>query len=121
MTHIISRLKEVNEIVYVCSGGTIPFEQANVIARFYYDFQETNLLIAEAETMASESDRRLKEIAVSLKKESSVLRLFGEGEMQRCPSKDTGDEGTDKNAEFGIIEHLHDCRIHTSKRKGGYE
>lgn len=63
-------LKEVNYIIGTCPDGTMLFEQANVIARFYYDFQETNLLIAEAETMASESDGRLKEIAVSLKKET---------------------------------------------------
>lgn len=69
-SNIISRLKEVNGIVAACSNGTISFEQAFAVARFYYDFQETNLLIAEAETMASESDGRLKEIAVSLKKET---------------------------------------------------
>lgn len=30
----------------------IPFEQAYALARFYYDFQDTNALIADAEVMA---------------------------------------------------------------------
>lgn len=37
-----------------CSSGTMPFEQAFVLARFYYDFQDTNAIIAEAEAMAAD-------------------------------------------------------------------
>lgn len=49
MTYIIPRLNEINGIVAACSGSTMPFEQAFAIARFYYDFQDTNALIADAD------------------------------------------------------------------------
>ena len=54
MTNIITRLEEVNGIVSGYDGGTMPFEQAYALARFYYDFQDTNALIADAEVMAGE-------------------------------------------------------------------
>jgi len=73
ITHIIPRLKEVNEIVAACSDGTMTFEQAYAVARFYYDFQYTNLLIAEAERMATGDAGRLKEFAISLKDETATL------------------------------------------------
>ena len=52
MTDITTRLAEVKGIVSGYDGGAIPFEQAYVLARFYYDFQDTNALIADAEVMA---------------------------------------------------------------------
>lgn len=70
---IISRLKEVNASVKDCEGGVMPFEQANAIARFYYDYQYTNVLIDDAERMASEDAGRLRELATSLKDETSAL------------------------------------------------
>lgn len=73
ITHIIPRLKEVNEIVAACSDGTMTFEQAYAVARFYYDFQDTNHLIAEAERMATENAGRLREFAISLKDETATL------------------------------------------------
>lgn len=73
ITHIISRLKEVCGILDVCSDGTVTFEHAYAVARFYYDFQDTNSLIAEAERMASEDTGRLRESAVSLKDETVAL------------------------------------------------
>ena len=73
MTNIIPRLKEVNRIVAYCSNGTMSFEQAFAIARFYYDFQDTNALIAEAEAMAGDDPAGLRMIALSLKAETATL------------------------------------------------
>ena len=70
---ILSRLKEVNSILETCSDGTMPFEQANDIAWFYYDYQDTNVIIDEAERMATEDIGRLREIAVDLKDETAAL------------------------------------------------
>ena len=70
---LLSRLKEVNNIICTCSDSTIPFEQANVIARFYYDSQDTNIIIDEAERMATEDTGRLREFAVSIKEETAAL------------------------------------------------
>ena len=50
---LLSRLKEVNDIIGTCSGAQMPFEQTYVIARFYYDYQDTNGLIDEAENLVS--------------------------------------------------------------------
>jgi hypothetical protein len=70
---IISRINEVNDIIGTCSDGKMPFEQANVIARFYYDYQDTNSIIDEAERIVSEDAGTLREMAVSLKAETSAL------------------------------------------------
>lgn len=43
------------------------------MARFYYDFQYTNFLIADAERLANEDAGRLREFAVSLKDETDTL------------------------------------------------
>lgn len=72
-THIITRIKEVNGIIATCPDSTMTFGQAYAVARFYYDFQDTNLLIAEAERMASEDAGRLREFAISLKNETATL------------------------------------------------
>lgn len=73
MIHIIPIIKEVNGIVVSCHGDAMTFEQALSLARFYYDFQDTNALIAEAEAMATENPDRLKETALSLKAETAAL------------------------------------------------
>lgn len=73
MTDITTRLKVVNSIVAACHGDIRPFEQALALARFYYDFQDTNTLIAEAEAMASDEPERLKEAALSLKADTATL------------------------------------------------
>lgn len=75
ITHIIPRLKEVNEIVAACSDGTMTFEQAYAVARFYYDFQDTNHLIAEAERMATENAGRLREFAILLNSQEAAEYL----------------------------------------------
>ena len=78
MTDITTRLEEVNGIVSGYDGGTMPFEQAYALARFYYDFQDTNALIADAEVMAGENPEQLKEIVLSLKAETATLLNIGQ-------------------------------------------
>lgn len=73
LINIADRLKGINGIVAACNGDTMPFEQALTVARFYYDFQDTNALIAEAEAMATENPERLKETALSLKAGTATL------------------------------------------------
>ena len=70
--NIANRLDEVNGIVAACNGSTMSFEQAYELARFYYDFQDTNALIADAEVMAGEDLSGLREIAISLKAETTT-------------------------------------------------
>lgn len=73
-THSLQeRLKEVNNIIDTCSDGIMTFEQADVIARFYFDYQDTNAIIDEAERMATEDVVRLRETAVDLKDETAAL------------------------------------------------
>ena len=73
ITDILPRLKEINRIITACNGDTMPFEQALALARFYYDYQDTNALIAEAEGMATGNPERLKDIAFFLKAETATL------------------------------------------------
>lgn len=73
ITDIVPRIREVNRIITDCSSGTMPFEQAFALARFYYDFQDTNAVIADAEAMAVDNLEELRSIAISLKAESAIL------------------------------------------------
>ena len=70
---IISQINGVNNIIGTCLDGIMPFEQADVIARFYYDYQDTNFIIDEAERMATGDAGRLREFALSLKEETAAL------------------------------------------------
>ena len=73
LINIADRLKEINGIVAACHGDIMPFEQALALARFYYNFQDTNAIIADAEAMASDEPKRLKETALSLKAGTATL------------------------------------------------
>lgn len=73
ITDIAPRIREVNRIIAGCSSGTMPFEQAFVLARFYYDFQDTNAIIAEAEAMTVDDLNGLRNVAVSLKAGTATL------------------------------------------------
>ena len=73
ITDIAPRIREVNRIIAGCSSGTMPFEQAFMLARFYYDFQDTNSIIAEAEPMAADELDGLRNVAVSLKAGTATL------------------------------------------------
>lgn len=59
---LLKRLKEINDIIGTCSDGTMSFEQAYVVSRFYYDFQDTNVIIDEAECMAAEDAGRPRQL-----------------------------------------------------------
>lgn len=73
ITDIAPRIREVNQIIGDCSNGAMSFEQAFMLARFYYDFQDTNAVIADAEAMAVDNLEELRSIAISLKAESTIL------------------------------------------------
>lgn len=73
MVDITTRLKEVNMIVGGHDGGTMSFEQAYALAQFYYDFQDTNAFIADAEAMAEDDPAELRMMALSLKAETATL------------------------------------------------
>ena len=74
MIHSLFRLlKDTNDIIDTCSVDQMSFEQAYVITRFYYDYQDTNAIIDEAERMATEDAGRLREFALSLKEETAAL------------------------------------------------
>lgn len=73
ITDIVPRIREVNKIIANCSSGTMPFEQAFMLARFYYDFQDTNAIIAEAEAMAADDLDGLRDAIVSLKAGTATL------------------------------------------------
>ncbi len=88
---IISRINEVNDIIDTCSDGKMPFEQANVIARFYYDYQDTNVIIDEAETIAAEDTGMLRALAVMLKDETATL-LNNMGRLDRINFRDIANE-----------------------------
>ena len=67
------RLNEVNDIIGTFSDDKMPFEQAYVIARVYYEYQDTNVIIDEAERVATKDTGRLRAFAVSLKDETAIL------------------------------------------------
>ena len=62
--HILpTQLKEVKDIIDTCKDGTMPFEQTNVVAQFYFNYQDINALIDEAERLATEDVGELRDIA----------------------------------------------------------
>lgn len=61
--NLIERLTEVEKIVSGCSKDAISFEQAHILARFFYDYQATNNIIDEAEKLAHEKISLLREYA----------------------------------------------------------
>lgn len=88
---LLKRLKNVNDIIGTWSDGTMSFEQANVIARVYYDYQDTNVIIDEAETMAAEDTGRLRELAVMLK-DKTVTLLNNIGRLDRIDFREIANE-----------------------------
>lgn len=97
MTDIIPRLNEINGIVSVCNGDAMPFEQALELARFYYDFQDTNAIIAEAEAMAGDDPAGLRNIALSLKAGTATL---------------LNNTGLLDNVDFRAIANAHSRKFH---------
>ena len=73
ISRLIERIKEVNEILASRSDSMLSFEDCYKISQFYFEFQNTNRLIDEAERVAEENPEQLKELAGTLKKESAKL------------------------------------------------
>ena len=57
-------LQRINKTLTSCSHGSLSFEDWYEIAQFYYDWQNTNRLIDEAEKLAYENPELLKEIII---------------------------------------------------------
>lgn len=68
LNELISRLQTV---IGICQSekGTLTFEEAFAVARFYYDSQDTNAIIDAAEEMAKQNPEGLKAIFMELKSE----------------------------------------------------
>ena len=73
ISKLIERIKEVNEILASCSDTILSFEDCYKISQFYFEFQNTNRLIDEAERLAEENPTQLKDLAGLLKEKSAHL------------------------------------------------
>ena len=66
-------LQRINKTLTSYSHGSLSFDDWYGIAQFYFDWQNTNMLIDEAEILAEENLEQLKESARTLKEESPKL------------------------------------------------
>ena len=73
LQNIIERLQKINKSLVCCYNGSLSFDDWYEIAQFYFDWQNTNRLIDEAERLAEENPEQLKELAGTLKDESAKL------------------------------------------------
>ena len=73
ISNLIERIKEVNEILASRSDFMLSFEDCYKISQFYFEFQNTNRLIDEAERLAEENPIQLKDLAGLLKEKSAHL------------------------------------------------
>ena len=69
-------LQRINKTLTSCSDDSLSFDDWFEIAQFYYDWQNTNRLIDEAERLSEENPEQLKEVARTLKEESAKLIDF---------------------------------------------
>ena len=73
ISKLIERIKEVNEILEHCADTDLSFDEAYILAQFYYDYLNTNSIIDDAEKLAYENPGLLKELAAALKDKSAKL------------------------------------------------
>ena len=73
ISKLIERIKEVNEILASRSDSMLYFEDWYKISQLYFEFQNTNRLIDEAERLAEENPIQLKDLAGLLKEKSAHL------------------------------------------------
>ena len=73
ISKLIERIREVNEILASRSDSILSFEDCYKISQFYFEFQNTNRLIDEAERLAEENLTQLKDLAGLLKEKSAHL------------------------------------------------
>ena len=66
-------LQRINKTLASGFNDSLSFDDWYEIAQFYYDWQNTNRLIDEAEKLAEENPEQLKELARTLKEESAKL------------------------------------------------
>lgn len=67
---ITQRLSEVNKLVATCNQDGFSFGPALSLSLFYRDFNDTNNLIEEAESLARENPAQLLECSFSLLSET---------------------------------------------------
>ena len=67
------RIHKINKTFEPCFTGSLSFDDWYEITQFYYEWQNTNRLIDEAERLAEENPGQLKELAGTLKEESAKL------------------------------------------------
>ena len=77
MNHTIYKLslalQRINKTLDSCCNGSLSFDDWYGIVQFYFDWQNTNMLIDEAERLIEENPGLLKELAATLKDESAKL------------------------------------------------
>lgn len=66
-------LQGINKTLTSCSDGSFSFDDWYEIAQFYYDWQNTNMLIDEAERLIEENPGQLKELPVSIRRGSWLI------------------------------------------------
>ena len=66
-------LQRINKTLDSCCNGSLSFDDWYGIVQFYFDWQNTNMLIDEAEILAEDSAEQLKELARTLKDNSAKL------------------------------------------------
>ena len=66
-------LQRINKPLTSWSDGSLSIDDWYEIAQFYFEWQNTNRLIDEAQRLAEENPEQLKELAVTLKDNSAKL------------------------------------------------
>ena len=70
MNHTIYKLsldlQRINKTLTSYSHGSLSFDDWYGIAQFYFDWQNTNRLIDEAERVAEENPEQLKKLALKI-------------------------------------------------------
>lgn len=70
---LIKSIHDANEKLASCSTATLSFDAVYLLSQFYFDWQNTNQLIEDAERLVKENPEQLKELAGTLKEESTKL------------------------------------------------
>ncbi len=71
LSNIPHRLQELNDILATCGQKEISLDCASVISLFYRDFNDTNCLVKEANSLAKENPGQLSAFSVSLLSETN--------------------------------------------------
>lgn len=95
---IIDRLNKVNDLINGSADGVLSFDDALAVARFYYDFQDTNSLIDEAEKIAKDNLDALETTAKRLR--TATGSFLAEGTVEKIGTVDFEKIATDHSSTF---------------------